>query len=72
MIIILFTVFKVQIKFQSKFFDLARTIIKLNKKEEAKPKVKSNEWWSAISRLAVFGVLNIAIFTLLKYMLRAR
>ncbi|CAG9533775.1 unnamed protein product [Cercopithifilaria johnstoni] len=56
----------------SKFFDLVRTIIKLNKKEEAKPKVEKNKWWSAISRLAVFSVLSITVFTLFKFMLRAR
>ncbi|VBB30935.1 unnamed protein product [Acanthocheilonema viteae] len=55
----------------SKFFDLARTIIILNKKE-AEPKVEKKEWRSAISRLAVFGVLSLAVFTLFKFMLRAR
>ncbi|EFO25659.1 apoptosis regulator protein [Loa loa] len=54
----------------SKFFDLARTIIKLNKTEEAESKVERNEWWSAISRFVVFGVLSIAVFTLFKFMLR--
>ncbi|KAM3723079.1 Apoptosis regulator [Dirofilaria immitis] len=56
----------------SKFFDLARTIVKLNKNEESEPKIERNEWWSAISRMAFFSVLSIAVFTLFKFMLRAR
>uniref|UniRef100_A0AAF5PNP6 Bcl-2 Bcl-2 homology region 1-3 domain-containing protein n=1 Tax=Wuchereria bancrofti TaxID=6293 RepID=A0AAF5PNP6_WUCBA len=56
----------------SKFFDLARTIIKLNKTEKAESKVEKNEWRSAVSGLAVFGVVSIVVFTLFRFMLRTR
>uniref|UniRef100_A0A0R3S0K5 Succinate dehydrogenase cytochrome b560 subunit, mitochondrial n=1 Tax=Elaeophora elaphi TaxID=1147741 RepID=A0A0R3S0K5_9BILA len=47
----------------SKFFDLVRTIIKLNEKEEAEPKIEKNEWWSAISRMAVNHIcIDLRIF----------
>ncbi|VDK86501.1 unnamed protein product [Litomosoides sigmodontis] len=56
----------------SKFFDLARTIIKLNKKEKTESEVEKNKFWSTINRLTVFGVLSITVFTLFKFMLRTR
>uniref|UniRef100_A0A1I8E8Y7 Bcl-2 Bcl-2 homology region 1-3 domain-containing protein n=1 Tax=Wuchereria bancrofti TaxID=6293 RepID=A0A1I8E8Y7_WUCBA len=49
----------VRLHYVSKFFDLARTIIKLNKTEKAESKVEKNEWRSAVSGLAVFGVVSI-------------
>uniref|UniRef100_A0A915PRT1 Bcl-2 Bcl-2 homology region 1-3 domain-containing protein n=1 Tax=Setaria digitata TaxID=48799 RepID=A0A915PRT1_9BILA len=45
------------------FFDLARTIIKLNRKEKSEPKIEKREWRSAISRLAFFGSLFFRLGT---------